>query len=107
MPHRSLNLVGNPARSVEGEEVEEKLIDDLHGLVSAERNSAIEKFREWITYSTKQGARKLYLDEGPGILASDQEFIIAWLREQGLTVTEPRGLAWLGMAPGRVTITIP
>lgn len=96
-----LSLIGQSE-----EETDPKLGDHLQDIVKRHREEVVTKFQEWITYSVKQGARKLYLDEGPGFLPSDKEFIISWLREQGLTVTEPRGMRWLGMSPGRVTISI-
>ncbi len=103
MTPANLKLLGHG--TVEETQEEDRLADELQAIINKTREETIAKIREWITYCTKQGMRKMFLDEGPHILPADKAYVIGWLREQGLTITEPR-FGWFS-GGGRVTIELP
>lgn len=105
MSYTALNLVGQPQPEPEEETVVAMTIgEQLREIIAQQREELVIKVTEWLIYSVKQGIRQMFLDECPGITEMDKAFVVAWLREQGMTIIEPKW-NFFGSA-GRVTISI-
>jgi len=60
-------------------------------IITDHKAEVIETVRRWIVYGVQMGAWELDLDNCPTVTPRDYDYVIDWLRTQGISVHRPPG----------------
>ena len=85
MINAKLSIV--PAEETSDEPTLRARVDEI---AEGHRQIIISAVSKWLVYWAELGARKLCLDECPGIGRADHDCAIEWLRSEGFTVRSGR-----------------